>query len=62
MPIVHVELLEGRSQEQLKKLGEAITAAIVEHADAPASAVSIVFTEMRHDRLMQNGKFRSDTK
>ena len=34
MPIIHVELVEGRTKEQKKQLGEAITKAAVDIVNA----------------------------
>ena len=38
MPIIHVELVEGRTKEQKKQLGEAITKATVDIVKVPAEA------------------------
>ena len=35
MPLVHIELIEGRSQEQLKNLVKDVTKAVVENTGAP---------------------------
>lgn len=47
MPIVRVELLEGRSAAQKRKLAAAITDVVVEHAAVRADQVRVVFTD--HD-------------
>ena len=41
MPLVHVELIEGRSQEQLKQLVADITDAVTKNTGAPAEHVHV---------------------
>lgn len=60
MPFIHVELVEGRTTEQKKKLGEAITKATMDIIGVPQSAVNVIFTDLKADNLMQNGKLRSE--
>ena len=45
MPIIHVELVEGRTKEQKKQLGEAITKAAVDIVNVPADAVKVIFVD-----------------
>ena len=47
MPLVHIELIEGRSQEQLKNLVKDVTKAVVENTGAPAEHVHVVLNEMQ---------------
>ena len=49
MPIIHVELVEGRTKEQKKQLGEAITKAAVDIVNVPADAVKVIFVDMKKD-------------
>ena len=60
MPLVHIELLEGRTPEQLKGLVEDVTAAIAKNANVPAERIHIVLSEMRKDRYSVAGKMVSD--
>lgn len=62
MPLVHVELLEGRSKEQLKSLVQDITAAITKNTGAPAEHIHIVLNEMAHDHYAVGGVLHSDEK
>ncbi len=62
MPIIHVELVSGRTKEQKKALGEAITAATVDIIKVPVEAVKVVFVEMDPDHLMDGGVLRSEKK
>ena len=50
MPIVRVEMIAGRSEEQKQKLAELLTKAMVEAAGAKAEDVFVVFKDVaRHD-------------
>lgn len=62
MPIIHVELVEGRTFEQKKALGEAITKATMEIAKVPAEAVKVIFVDMKTDAYMEGGVMRCDKK
>lgn len=58
MPFVQVNLVEGRSQEQIEKLAEAITEAFVRILGVSKDIVWIEFNEMRKDRFAQGGILR----
>ncbi|KRM16273.1 hypothetical protein FC49_GL001390 [Limosilactobacillus oris DSM 4864] len=60
MPLVHIDLIEGRSEEQLKGLVKDVTAAISKNANVPADRVHIVLNEMRKDRYSVGGTMVSD--
>mgnify|MGYP001716863969 FL=1 len=60
MPIIHVELVEGRTKEQKKQLGEAITKATVDIVKVPAEAVKVIFVDMKKDDFMEGGILRSE--
>ena len=45
MPLVHIDLIEGRSPEQLKALVKDVTDAIVKDTGAPAEHIHIVLTK-----------------
>lgn len=62
MPLVHVELIEGRSQEQLKQLVADITDAVTKNTGAPAEHVYVILDEMRKDRYAVAGVLKSDEK
>ena len=53
MPLIHVELVEGRTKEQKKQLGEAITKAAVDIVNVPADAVKVIFVDMKKDDYME---------
>ena len=46
MPIMQVFLLEGRTEEQKRRLIGALTDAAVEAIDAPRETVRVLITEM----------------
>lgn len=46
MPIIHVNLIEGRPTEKVTKLIEKITDATVETLDAPRESVRVLVTEI----------------
>ncbi len=46
MPIIQINILEGRSPEKKQKLHELVCAAVVEALDAPPDAVRIQIIEM----------------
>ena len=59
MPLIHVELVEGRTKEQKKQLGEAITKATVDIVKVPAEAVKVIFVDMKKDEFMEGGILRT---
>lgn len=60
MPLVHIDLIEGRSEEQLKGLVKDVTAAIAKNANVPEERIHIVLNEMRPDCYSVAGKMASD--
>ncbi len=50
MPIIHVDLFEGRTVEQKRKLVAALTEAVVKSLGAPPESVHVVLQDMpKHD-------------
>ncbi|WP_057765345.1 2-hydroxymuconate tautomerase [Companilactobacillus tucceti] len=60
MPLVHIELIEGRSQEQLKSMVEDVTEAISKNVGAPKENIHVVLNEMKKDRYAVGGVLKSD--
>ena len=60
MPIVQIDLLEGRTLEQKRAMVAKVTEAIKETANCPADAVTIIIREMPPTHLGKGGKLRSD--
>lgn len=60
MPIVQVELLEGRTQEQLKEVVQGITDILENKAGAKREAIHVILREMPKDRYAVGGKLKSE--
>ena len=55
MPIYRIEMLEGRTLEQKKKLVEEITRVTVEVLGSEASAVDILITDVKRENWATGG-------
>lgn len=60
MPIVQIEMLEGRTLEQKRKMVSKVTAAIAETADCPPENITIIIREMPKQHLAKGGKLNID--
>ncbi|CVK19703.1 MULTISPECIES: 2-hydroxymuconate tautomerase [Sporomusa] len=60
MPIVQIDLIEGRSLEQKREMVKKVTEAIVETAKCPPEAVTIVVREASPQHIGKAGKLVSD--
>ena len=60
MPTYHVELLEGRTPEQKKKLVEEVTRVTVETLGCSPDAVDIIITDVKRDNWATGGKLWSE--
>ncbi|MDM5299784.1 2-hydroxymuconate tautomerase [Bacillus pumilus] len=60
MPIITVQMLEGRTDEQKKALVEKVTDAVVETTGANAEKVSVIIEEMKKEHYAVAGKRISD--
>ena len=60
MPIVQIDMLEGRTVEQKRELVRKVTAAICETASCSPEEVKIVIRDMSKDNYGDGGKLRSD--
>lgn len=60
MPIVQIELFEGRSVEQKRLLAKKVTQAITESIGAPAESVSIIIRDMSKENYAKAGKLAID--
>ena len=56
MPTYHVEMLEGRTLDQKKKLVEAITRASVDILGGEANSVDILITDVKRENWATGGK------
>jgi len=60
MPIIKVEMLEGRNKEQKARLAQALTQVVVEIAQTKEESVTVVFSEYPRENWAQKGKLLSD--
>lgn len=60
MPLVNVQMAEGRTPEQKKALMEAITDAMHEHIGAPRDAVRVWINEFPNTDFMAGGEVLAD--
>ncbi|AVV98983.1 2-hydroxymuconate tautomerase [Lactiplantibacillus plantarum] len=60
MPIVHIDLIAGRSQEQLKSLVKDVTDAVSKNTGAPAEHIHVILSEMQKNRYSVGGVLKSD--
>ena len=49
MPFVHVELIEGRTEEQLTNMVKDITEAVSKNAGAPKENIHVIVNELKKD-------------
>jgi 4-oxalocrotonate tautomerase len=55
MPVVTVEIWEGRTVEQKRALCRAITDAMVEHADAKPDGLHVIIHEVSKENWARGG-------
>ncbi|MBI2907270.1 MAG: tautomerase family protein [Chloroflexi bacterium] len=61
MPIIRVEMWEGRTHAQKAELARAITEAVVTIAHTTPEATFVVFEDIRKEDWAQGGVLASDT-
>lgn len=57
MPIVRVEMLQGRPQEAKQKIADDITQALVRHAGVAPEHVYVMFADVAHADWAVAGRF-----
>ena len=60
MPIVHIDLIAGRSQEQLKNMVKDVTDVVSKNTGAPAEHIHVILSEMQKNRYSVGGVLKSD--
>jgi 4-oxalocrotonate tautomerase len=60
MPVVTVELFEGRTTEQKREMAKAITEAVVRIGKAPAEGTWVIFRDVKKSDWAVAGKLSSD--
>jgi 4-oxalocrotonate tautomerase len=61
MPTIHVEMFEGRTLDQRRKLVKEITDGTCRALGCPADAVQIILTDIKKENWAEAGKLFSDT-
>jgi len=61
MPIVHIELWPGRTQDQKAELAKVLTEAMVSIANTPAQEVIVVFQEVEKSNWAKAGLLASES-
>lgn len=62
MPIVQIELLEGRTTEQKRAIADKVTKAIMEAINCSADAISIIMRDMPRENYAKGGVLAADRK
>lgn len=60
MPIIHVEMFEGRTQEQKREFAEVLTRETCRILKTTPESVDILFTELKKADWATSGKLWSD--
>lgn len=60
MPIVRIEMFEGRTHAQKQELARAITEVVVNIAQTTPEATIVVFQDVSRDNWATGGKLESD--
>ena len=60
MPTYHIEMMEGRTLEQKKKLVEEITRVTVEVLGSAAESVDILITDVKRENWATGGRLWSE--
>lgn len=60
MPLVNIQMAEGRSPEQKKAMMDAITDAMVDHLGAPRDSVRVWINEFPNTNYMAGGELLKD--
>jgi 4-oxalocrotonate tautomerase len=58
MPFIHVELVEGRSQEQLTNMMKEITDAVHKNTGAPKEHIHVIINELKKGQYAVNGDWK----
>ncbi|TDM04194.1 2-hydroxymuconate tautomerase [Macrococcus carouselicus] len=60
MPFITIELVEGRSEEQLKAMVSEVTEAVSRNANAPKENIHVFVEELKKDRYAVSGRFKTE--
>ena len=60
MPIIHVELFEGRTADQKRDFAKAVTEAVVKILGSSADQTDVIFQDVKRSDWATGGKLASD--
>ncbi|WP_221793980.1 2-hydroxymuconate tautomerase [Oceanobacter mangrovi] len=60
MPIVTIQMMEGRSEDQKRNIIEQVTATLAEASDSPVEAIRIILQEVPSTNWGKAGKMAKD--
>lgn len=58
MPFIHIELLEGRTPEQLESMMKEVTEAVHKTSGAPKESIHVIINEMKKGTYGNNGDWK----
>ncbi|MFV0558147.1 MAG: 2-hydroxymuconate tautomerase [Enterococcus sp.] len=58
MPFIHVELVEGRTKEQLEGMMKDITEAVHKNAGAPKENIHVIINELKKETYGVGGNWK----
>ncbi len=62
MPFVHIELIKGRSDEQITNLMKDVTEAVHKNTGAPKEHIHVIINELGKHSYGQGGEWRARQK
>ena len=60
MPLIEIHLLEGRTQEQKRKLLASVTEAVYESIGSPVASIRVWINEFSREDYMAAGELAAD--
>lgn len=60
MPVITIDMLEGKTPEQKKQLAEKITLNVCEITNVAQDVVTIIFHDIPRDNWSSGGKLKSE--
>ncbi|API90146.1 4-oxalocrotonate tautomerase [Marinilactibacillus sp. 15R] len=58
MPIVHVDMIKGRTDEQKKGLVEDIVKAVETHTGASKDAITVIINDVEKNNIATKGEYQ----
>ncbi|WP_027108098.1 2-hydroxymuconate tautomerase [Lacticigenium naphthae] len=57
MPYVRIDLLQGRTKEQIQQLMEDVVEAVVKNTNVSKESVHVIVNELQRTHLTKNGEY-----